>query len=348
MKEKDTVEAVTNEFLITAIQKQFSACPDKSKITVKEFRTLLETALNTKLDSQQKKLTKEQLKILFDAEASSSGNEDEEGDNDGQNNDDDDDDGRSNNNSDSDEDFDVSPNAITSPTTRSKTTPKKQKQPSHLKIHLEMRRKKQLAEAKIRAEELQAAKEQKFNEEDQKRAQLIAQKFITNSDEARIQRIEDRVGLLGRLKEKRLGVLALSSDNKVHNQEDAKSNMVPKEEVIPILEKKDNTTSIANDGCSSDESGDEDEDSDDELEIVGAKPSPKVEVELIAIPSQKRKSPKSVLDVFKMNDKSSRNHSQNLVAASFSNPRAVLRNALRAKQYESGNKWLARYVILAF
>ena len=65
-----------------------------------------------------------------------------------------------------------------SPTTQSKTMPKKTCKPSsHLKIHLEMHQKKLLVEANICAEELQVAKEQKLNEEDQLVAKVSSRRM---------------------------------------------------------------------------------------------------------------------------------------------------------------------------
>ena len=58
--------------------------------------------------------------------------------------------------------------------------------PSHMKTHHQMLRKWQLVKAKIRTEEIQAEKIQKVDEEDRKRHKMIAQRFDTNSEKARV------------------------------------------------------------------------------------------------------------------------------------------------------------------
>ncbi len=363
-EENDTTEhaELSKRDLRKEIRSLFSECEDKDTITVKQFRKQLEKKLQRQLNDSQKGLLKEQLIFLMNAEESS---EDE-----GTRVDESDYEenkaseqknivrakkrGKDINGSLEDSEDEDENKTNESPVMRSKTRPRKPRKPSHLKIHHEMRRKKLLAEAKIRAEELQAAKEEQLNEEDRKRAALIAKKFDTNTDEARIQRIEDRVGLLGKLKQKRLDLLA------VHNQdsedEDVKVGTLSKDTdsndhnlTIDILRSEKDEVLEENQNEESDEES-EDDDSNDELEIIGTNFMPKMKVH---IPDGKnkretnrKKSPTSVLEIFGMTSTSSkvnsvRKEKKNAVA-SLSNPRAALRNALRAKQFESGNRWLAK------
>jgi len=158
--------------------------------------------------------------------------------------------------------------------------------PSHMKIHHQMLRKRQLAEAKIRTEEIQAERIQKVDEEDRKRHELIAQRFDTNSEKARVQRIEDRLVLLNRLEEKRAVVMA--------TEPCSKNNIT-----TPTLRRP-------------------------------------------FTPSQKQ-SPMSIFDFF--GGKSPQATTVRTIDArpkQITNPRATLRNALRAKQFANGNRWLAR------
>jgi len=71
-----------------------------------------------------------------------------------------------------------------------------------------MLHKRQLVEAKIRIEELEAEQVQKINEEDRKRADLIVERFITESEMVRRGRMGGRLLYLNWLEEKRMVMLA--------------------------------------------------------------------------------------------------------------------------------------------
>ena len=338
--------------------------PDKESMTFRQFRNALKTAKNVTLDKQQRKMVKEELANLMnqdsdsDPELEDARGEDEE---------------HSSTESDYEEpatktkkknksskkknritrqeegNEDENDSKSISPSRR--TRPKKTRRtPSHLKIHHEMRRKKVLAEARIRAEEMQAAKNKKLNEEDQKRAQLIAKKFDTNTEEARVQRMEDRIGLLGRLKQKRLDLLAVRGDSNDVNDEQDENEDNKKLSFLSSMNKMDKDDIIVDDGqndrsSSEEESSDDEDDGDVELEIIGKSTNTEMKS---AINPLRKSSPTSVLDIFGLKAQSSNSKhpstkkQNNIVAASFSNPRAALRNALRAKQFESGNMWLAK------
>ena len=72
------------------------------------------------------------------------------------------------------------------------------------RVRAEMLRKKRMEELRVRNEELQL----KQNEADQERAASIAAKFETNTDQQRLKRWEDRVGLLQKLDRKRIDVVS--------------------------------------------------------------------------------------------------------------------------------------------
>ena len=269
----------------------------------------------------------------------------------------------------------------------------RKRQPSHLKIHHEMLRKRQLEEQRLRAEA--AGKEAE---------EAIARKFQTDTEESRIQRRRDRVGLLGKLQARRFDLIKncevdesdnvpLSSLGKPSKGEaaEAEAGEVKKEgdaKVVPRLtassaanisdessddddaddkvdaaqgqeqkeqqdatKKADAKPKRANviDDSSSDEDSDDDgsdEDSDDddqmELEIVtkaaGASPA-----EEPSAPSPSKAS--SALDILAGKKKPARRAP--VVKKAMAPGRATLRNALRAKQVQAGNKWLARYVLLS-
>ena len=319
---------------------------EKKSLSVKQFKRTLENIIGMKLDSDEKEMMKELVGSLFDAENSS-----DESDNDDE---DDEEEEQSSTESDYDEPSTrskgkkKSPKSkkvkagdgsakFHSPLTRSQTKPRKPRKPSHLKIHEEMRRKKLLAEAKVRDEELQSAAAQKMNEEDMKRAQLIAKKFDTNTEEARIKRMEDRIGLLEKLKQKRLDLLSVEQRSLMDNddEDNEKLSSLASHGNVGGGTKLQVTTASSNSDNSSEESSDEDDDF--ELEII--KKVPKTAI-------TRRKSPTSVLDMFGLKSnpaKVIKNQKQStIVASSLTNPRAALRNALRAKQFESGNRWLAK------
>ena len=79
------------------------------------------------------------------------------------------------------------------------------KKPSHVRIHAEMLRKRRIEELKVRNEELQL----KQSKEDQQRAEQIAAKFETNTEELRLKRLEDRLDLLQKLDQKRIKVISV-------------------------------------------------------------------------------------------------------------------------------------------
>jgi len=366
------------------VRQIFQQFPDKNKITIKQFRKLVEKKCGVKLDKDNKKAFKNDLIFLMNSDEDYEGSDDD-GNQFNEFSDYEDDEqeklvkkrrtrkGRKKNKTSTskqdEDDTDSDTSERSSHVKRSKRSPKGSRKPSHLKIHLEMRRKKQLEEDRVRSEELKAAHQQKVSEEDRKRAEMIAQKFETNTEEARIQRIEDRIGLLGRLDEKRLITLASFDDESDEEDEDVKLSVLASQN---IEDKYHNLVSShhidsegdnkANDGQDKrnyenedeDNSGDDDE-SDDELELVVTK-TQKISTqrtspgELQVVGNKtKNNSPNSVLNYFgcmaKSSDKSSLNEAK-LVAAkkktSFANPRLALRNALRHKQFEKGNKWLAR------
>jgi hypothetical protein len=204
------------------------------------------------------------------------------------------------------------------PTTKHKRTRRsKGKMAQYIRDHATKLRTRQLEEARIRSEEmgkLQASEDApKLSEEDRARAQAIAARFDTNKEEEVVKREEERRGLIEGLRRKRLEIITLES-----------MKVEVKQEVADGAEQKTES------GVMVDLDDDEEESSDegDELELVA--------------PATKAKRP-SALDClnFKPGDTAPRIERSNNPKP-VSNPRLALRNALRAKQVQAGNRWLAR------
>ena len=396
---------VTDQNILDTVDNLFSDA-DVQSMTVKDIICSIEDLFEIKLGKDRKKMVKERLVALVNQkneDESESEQEqpvsEEEGD--------------AEDVSDYSESEDESPNRslkgkskVRGKTSRPRRTPKMRK-PSHVKIHHESLRKRQLAEAKIRAEELRESEAKKVSEEDRKRAEAIAKKFQTDTEELRKKRMEDRMGLLGLLKEKRVRLLEQSGDydwsdtggqGTVESNDSLPAGMSRNDiSSIPSLQQQqenggalntlqvvitdDNTQSgskgsesghlpmnvstkspnqlhdeandrdhDASDRSSSEYENGSDSDSDEELEILGFESgkskTPPIFTKQEEIPSSfnRKSSPKSVIAYFSQanaDEMSSRPKSNKKM---FSNPRAMLRNALKAKQFENGNKWLARYV----
>lgn len=295
---------VTDQDILDTVDTLFSEV-DVATVTVKDIIRSIEDLFQIKIKKERKVIIKDRLFHLINNDGADDAEDEVE-----------DDDIPNEEQSDYEfdpeveEDDDLSASNDKKSKPRSKRTPK-QRKPSHLKIHHEMMRKRQLAEAKIRAEELQDQNQKKISDEDRKRAELIAKKFETDTEEMRIKRLEDRIALLSKLEQKRLLILKERTDN-------------------------------------SDQSGESD-DSDDELDIVDQKHLNQKDLAHACIDSSipkqnvilpRNKSPDSVLALFSVSQ-TNQNHILSM-KKKFSNPRAVLRNALKAKQYENGNLWLAK------
>jgi hypothetical protein len=266
---------------------------------------------------------------------------------------------------------------------RSKGPSKKGKMKNHLRDEATKRRIRQMEEARIRQEELghladddingDAADDSKSNskkeeekanagpqlsEQDRQRAMAIAARFDTNREELRIKREEDRVGLIGKLRQRRLesitskdfleetkkrDILAVESNkdekeekkNDVEDEGSAEHANAPEDNDGREFENNDGMIELDDD---SDDGGDED--SDDELEVAAPNSSS------LNIPATKSKQKSSVFDSLLKNhgmDSTRRPIvGQKKSKSLTSNPRMALRMVLREKQVKAGNRWLAR------
>jgi len=234
---------------------------------------------------------------------------------------------------------------------------KKQRAPSHVRIHHEMMRKKQLAESKVREEELRFENEEKISKEDKERAEQIALRFETDGVEERKKRVEDRMSLLDLLDEKKIALIKQYDFEEDLNDEKGEQNhssLVSGEECLNRV--SNNLKDTDDFDGSKDGNGQtvekytscsESDDSDDELVILEP-----IKVSTVSTPANssitnscKSPSPKSVLDFFdSVTEKSScktKTKQKGPMNGTITNSRKALRNRLRAKQCEAGNKWLA-------
>lgn len=205
----------------------------------------------------------------------------------------------------------------------------------------------------------------KISEEDQERARAIAERFDTNREELRVRRIEDRVGLIDRLRTRRLEIIASSGDGGIVVVEDNVKKMsvmdvkMKKEDeddvgVTPRLTstivKRENDESIIDEvtkNCATvdldsddDDEEDSDGDNDDDLEIIASKECNK------ATSSNTTRKP-SPVDLLFVSSKTEGGFNRKIPQKTASsrrvaNPRMLLQNSLRVKVRSTGNQWLAR------
>ena len=177
-----------------------------------------------------------------------------------------------------------------------------------LRLHAEKLRKRRLEELRVRNEELQLEEGQ---QQDKKRAEEIAAKFDTDTDELRFQRLEQRIGLLSKLDEKRLTV-------------------VQQETVVELSE-------------SSEDDGD-DSDDDDDLEVEGWSSN-------LLAPHVRNRDALSLLQMadHRACRRHLQAHLRPTgTVGSSSSPsralqaRAALKNSLLQRRRQQSNRWLAR------
>ncbi|KAL3938701.1 MAG: hypothetical protein SGBAC_006434 [Bacillariaceae sp.] len=201
-------------------------------------------------------------------------------------------------------------------------------------------RKKRMEELRVRNEEMQLNQ----TKEDQARAEKIAAKLDTNTDELRIQRLEDRLDLLGKLDQKRIVVLleedTLLSDLKKEPTEEGKEN--GKTEI-----KDEGDASKPAEADSEEEDSEEESSDEEDLVIVGATRRIKPMAPLSA---HVKATAIEVLNRLKSPDRKQqlkKQHQQltqqtQLAPANNMRARSALRRSLKQKQRSMSNTWLAR------
>ncbi|KAL3774780.1 hypothetical protein ACHAW5_002181 [Stephanodiscus triporus] len=257
---------------------------------------------------------------------------------------------------------------------RTEKSIKKTRRPAVMKKEKKNKKKKRMAEhireryAKARAREEEEEEEGKkkvknkeenysgprISEEDCELAQAIAARFDTDREELRIRRVEDRVGLIDRLRTRRLEIIAssgmdvgtvefgvgsatMTTNANVMAREDEDGRAMPRLTSTDVVEMEDG----GNDPSSEDDEDDDgdDDDDDDDLEII-APPAPS----LPSSSSDKRRQ--STVDLLFQpssgNNKMAMRKDPQKSSRPAVNPRAALQNALRVKFLNTGNRWLAR------
>ena len=173
----------------------------------------------------------------------------------------------------------------------------------------EQQRKRRLEEEKVRNEEMQVLQDK----EDVQRAEVIAAKFDTDTDERRLQRLELRLDLLQKLDQRRSTVL----------QEDP----IRDKRYFDIVEKTPTPAVSSGD--------DEDSDDDMELEIVGEKTHLSLRPKSLVLLDIADKN-QGFLKAAKQAKKRNASPGKSMTA------RASLRRQLLEKKKKMGNLWLAR------
>mmetsp|Transcript_2456 Transcript_2456/g.4585 ORF Transcript_2456/g.4585 Transcript_2456/m.4585 type:complete len:1229 (+) Transcript_2456:47-3733(+) len=371
-------ESIDDQDITSAVDTLFVEA-DIHTFTVKDIVSSVEDLFQTRLDKAKRKIIKARLIELVNQVQEEQEQEQEE---------------ETQHDFDSDSDSDASESSIPPPKTMTRkrksakkrsykdnavsstpmqrmTRPKrasaKKRIPSHVKIHHESLRKRQLAEAQVLAEEMQEKVQQKISEEDKKRAEAIAKKFETDTEELRLKREKERKELIELLEQKRMKILSYNVDepqqgDDVKGNNDCSGGMYGHGDVA--LEENDSNHDCEIDGSSDNESDgssdDEESDSEAELEIVGMdstkdpKPLISDDVKSSSMPvgvkplqrpqsPHRRSSPTSVVaSVFSSNLTTAINRTLSSRQKMMHNSRKMLRNKLKAKQIEHGNMWLAR------
>jgi len=216
--------------------------------------------------------------------------------------------------------------------------------------HAEKLRQKRMQELRVRNEELQLQQ----SAEDRERAEKIAARFETNTEEQKWQRLEDRLDLLQKLDRKRLQIID-AEDIPLMQLKKLEDERIAETAVLAAAKEKD------------DIQDDDESDSDDgmELEIVGAsgdwnkplfastakKPTALAVLDLADMASPMAKKNPQRKKIFLANLAAGRNvnlsegaprRPKNLSPHRNKNARAMLRGNLLKKQRKMGNMWLAR------
>ena len=337
----NTINTVTDQDILDTVDTIFAEA-DLQTMTTKDIVQSVQDLFQIKLKKIKKKMIKDRLTELVNQQVSDSEETDAEVGADASANEED---GvedehetqQQSDYSDNEDEESISPSSssarkkgLNKSKSRPKRTPKK-RIPNHLKIHHESLRKRQMMEQKVLQEEMHDEQQSKISTIDRKRAEDIAKKFQTDSIEMKSVREKERIGLIHVLEQRRFKLMMLESG--ADNDNDSDSDSEGEDDELEILGKD----SIPDRGadCTRDDSA---------AAVMGVEPpapvsSAKTLGETSAI--SRKSSPKSIISYFASNSNSnvSQKRSRKKV---FQNPRATLRNALKAKQFENGNKWLAR------
>ena len=188
-------------------------------------------------------------------------------------------------------------------------------QKSALRIKAEQLRKKRMQELRVRNEELQ------YESKDQERAEQIAAKFETQTDDQLRERLSNRVNLWQKLDKKRWNVLQAQPIVKLEPVEEIKIETDTAED-----KQQENLKDV---------DLSEDSDSDDDLEITGATKT------LMGPRNSPQKARKDVLSLLELSSPNLATHRKE-PTISPNRGLAALKRQLRSKHQKLGNLWLAQ------
>jgi hypothetical protein len=331
VKEQPSIDA-----LIPSIDNLYVNAPDLQSVTVKDIMKALEAEFGLKFTKPTKNMVRDHLTALIGGHVQPSvpaPERDENSDEESQQDDGQESDAEASEYDDEDEvEQGEQGRSRRSSQKKSRTSSrvgKNKKKPSAIRIHAEMLRKRRIEELKVRNEEMQVQR----SKEDQKRAELIAAKFDTDTDEIRLKRLDDRLDLLQKLNQKRSTVIGSVPSAKVETNE--------------VKLEPDETPALAS--VPTEEADSDNVDSDDEFELEILPQG----VSISSFSCQETSTALSILEkaveakpVAKSKESSvswKPGPDKPLASPGKSlSARAALRMALLKKQRKAGNMWLAR------
>jgi len=299
---------------------------DKDSVTVGDIVRSIETHFQIKLPKKKKKMVKTRLINLITGKAKPESIEEESNKSVEENEDpsdlfendiDEEDNAEEDKHESNDEEWKEEPVALRS---KEKKTKRKKRNQRHLeKANYLLQKQKDME--KVMQEEIDAAAalddENEQSKEDLRRMENIRRKFETNTEEALQSRFEDRLGLLDKLKKKRMEVICVDDEEKeTFEKKELKLSTCDKQVALdPEGEKaKAGIDKNEEDDSSSDESDEE------ELELI--------------LPTKKGNIATSLLQ--------KKSPAKKRATKKVTNSRLLLRQNLRNKSIRAGNNWLAR------
>ena len=343
---EDNPPTMTNSLFIASIDELYTKA-DKDTMTVGDIVRAMEAKFNVKLSKKKRRKVRERLTDLSTGRVKlsvSAVDESHPENNESENEYDHDHDHELEleQNTESDqEDKDEEWNQDTERRSKRLQSKKRRRKHHHLQKASNVMKKQKDMEKVIREEMEAAASQLEHSKEHLERMEKIRKKFETNTEEVLQSRFEDRLGLLDKLKKKRMEVIEVDDvDEDVNgdvNEDEKDHQSETKVHISPLQgEQKKNQTLLKVEGQameSTKSTNDEDlktnqrkctsesDESDDELLLISSKPQGQVNLAttFLEATSPAKKRSKKV-----------------------TNARLLLRKNLRDKTIHAGNAWLAR------
>lgn len=314
------------ESILDATNKLFDQVEDKGTVTVKQILQ----RLGVPLDKPTKKAVRQRLVELITAWQRQQQDQDDESSKNSSDEEEEEEDAMEEEEVIGDADDEYEPDALKPSVSRARRTrglaserPRRKKlnkslQKSALRIQAEQLRKKRMQELRVRNEELQ------YESKDQERAEQIAAKFETQTDDQLRERLSKRVNLWQKLDKKRWNVLQAQPNIKLESTETAETikleTVTAEEDEKEVVKEVDSST---------------DSDSDDDLEIIGETKT------LMVAQSSPKPARKDVLSLLELSSPKLADHRKE-PTISPNRTLATLKRQLRSKHQKMGNLWLAQ------